>query len=99
MNATRQILPAGSTDITRRHFLAGAGAAVLTLAQPEWVRGAEANSRIDIGLIGCGGRGKWIADLFVKDGRYNVVAVADYFADRAAGAASCCCASRTRSIW
>jgi predicted dehydrogenase len=86
MNATRQILPAGSTDITRRHFLAGAGAAVLTLAQPEWVRGAEANSRIDIGLIGCGGRGKWIADLFVKDGRYNVVAVADYFADRAAGA-------------
>jgi hypothetical protein len=42
----------------------------------------KANSKIDIGLIGCGGRGKWIADLFAKHGSYNIVAAADYFEDR-----------------
>lgn len=54
-----------------------------TVLRPELVRGAEANTKIDIGLIGCGGRGKWIADLFNKNGGYNIVAVADYFADHA----------------
>ncbi len=76
---------AAHQDISRRHFLGGTGTAVLglTLLKPDLVWGAEANSKIDIGLIGCGGRGKWIADLFLKDGGYNLVAVADYFQDRA----------------
>ncbi|MBU6399571.1 MAG: Gfo/Idh/MocA family oxidoreductase [Verrucomicrobia bacterium] len=71
--------------MTRRRFLAGAGAAALSVAviKPELVFGAEANSKIDLGLIGCGGRGTWIADLFRKNGGYNVVAVADYFPERA----------------
>jgi myo-inositol 2-dehydrogenase/D-chiro-inositol 1-dehydrogenase len=78
----------GKTDtapITRRRFLAGTGASVVafTILKPELVGGAEANSKIDIGLIGCGGRGKWIADLFMKNGGYNLVAVADYFQDHA----------------
>jgi predicted dehydrogenase len=74
----------GSPDITRRKFLAGAGAAALgfTILKPELVRAAEANSKVNIGVIGCGGRGGWIADLFVKNGNYNVVALADYFQDR-----------------
>jgi myo-inositol 2-dehydrogenase / D-chiro-inositol 1-dehydrogenase len=69
---------------TRRQFIAGTSAAALgfTVLKPELVGGAEANSKIDIGLIGCGGRGKWIADLFLKNGNYNLVAVADYFQDR-----------------
>jgi predicted dehydrogenase len=33
-------------------------------------------------MIGCGVRGTWIADLFVKHGGYEVVAAADYFQDR-----------------
>lgn len=53
------------------------------MARPGWVRGAEANTRVDIGLIGCGGRGSWIAKLFADSGLYNVVACADYFGDRA----------------
>src|ERR1017187_9698401 len=78
----------GKTDtepITRRRFLAGTGASVVafTMLKPELVCGAEANAKIDIGLIGCGGRGKWIADLFMKNGGYNLVAVADYFQDHA----------------
>ena len=74
-----------TTPITRRRFLAGTGASVLafTVLKPGLVSGAEANSKIDIGLIGCGGRGKWIADLFMKNGGYNLVAVADYFQDHA----------------
>jgi len=70
--------------INRRQFVAGAGAAALsfTIIKPELVRGTEANSKIQIGLIGCGGRGTWIADLFRKHGGYNFVAAADYFQDR-----------------
>jgi predicted dehydrogenase len=70
---------------TRRHFIAGAGTAGLSFAilKPGSVWGAEANAKINLGLIGCGGRGKWIANLFQKDGGYNVVAVFDYFQDRA----------------
>jgi myo-inositol 2-dehydrogenase / D-chiro-inositol 1-dehydrogenase len=71
--------------MTRRHFLAGTGASLagFTLLSPELLPGAEANSKIDLGLIGCGSRGKWIAELFQKHGGYNIVAVADYFPNRA----------------
>jgi len=74
----------GSLDITRRRFLASAGAAAagITLLKPALVGAAEANSKIDIGVIGCGGRGAWIAELLAKNGHYNVVALADYFPDR-----------------
>ena len=71
--------------ITRRRFIAGTSASVLAFSviKPALLRGAEANSKINIGLIGCGDRGKWIADLFQKHGGYNFVAVADYFQDHA----------------
>jgi myo-inositol 2-dehydrogenase / D-chiro-inositol 1-dehydrogenase len=74
--------------LTRRQFLAGAGASALTLAvaQPAFVRGADDAAKINLGLIGCGGRGTWIADLFLKNGHYNLVAVADYFPDKAEAA-------------
>jgi hypothetical protein len=73
-----------SQGIKRRQFIAGTGAAALTFSilKPELVESAEANSKIDIGLIGCGGRGQWIADLFAKHGGYNLVAASDYFQDR-----------------
>jgi predicted dehydrogenase len=74
-----------SSTITRRRFIAGTSASVLTftILKPGLVGAAEGNSKIDIGLIGCGGRGKWIANLFQKHGGYNIVAVADYFQDHA----------------
>jgi myo-inositol 2-dehydrogenase / D-chiro-inositol 1-dehydrogenase len=72
-----------SPAITRRHFLAGTSASVLafTVLKPALVGGAEANSKINVGLIGCGNRGKWVAELFQKHSGYNVVAAADYFQD------------------
>lgn len=71
--------------MNRRTFLSStsAAAASVTLLAPTLVTGAEANSKLAIGLIGCGGRGQWIADLFAKSGGYHIAAVADYFADRA----------------
>jgi myo-inositol 2-dehydrogenase / D-chiro-inositol 1-dehydrogenase len=70
--------------LTRRHFVATAGAAMsFAVIRPELVRGSAANSKINLGLIGCGGRGTWIAKLFKQHGGYNLVATADYFQDRA----------------
>jgi predicted dehydrogenase len=70
--------------LNRREFLSRAGAAALslTILPPGLVRGAQANSKIRLGLIGCGGRGAWIAELFRKHGGYEVTAAADYFQDR-----------------
>jgi myo-inositol 2-dehydrogenase / D-chiro-inositol 1-dehydrogenase len=79
-------LNGGSRDITRRQFMRSGSAAALglTILKPELLGGAEANSKVDIGVIGCGGRGSWIADLLAKSGRFNVVAAMDYFQDRVA---------------
>ncbi|MCX6903824.1 MAG: Gfo/Idh/MocA family oxidoreductase [Verrucomicrobia bacterium] len=80
----KKLLAEGSRDVTRRQFIAGAGLTTLglTLLKPDLLRGAEANSKINIGLIGCGGRGQWIAKLFAQNGGFNVMAAADYFQDR-----------------
>jgi predicted dehydrogenase len=72
-----------SNPMPRRAFLAGtASATTLSVLNPSLVFGAEANSKIDLGLIGCGGRGNWIAKLFAESGLYRLVACADYFQDR-----------------
>jgi predicted dehydrogenase len=70
--------------LTRRRFLASAGASAVsvTLLNAKLVASTEANSKLELGLIGCGGRGTWIAGLFAKHGGYNVAAVADYFPDK-----------------
>jgi len=39
--------------------------------------------KVRIGLIGCGGRGTWISNLFAAHGGFTFAAVADYFAERA----------------
>lgn len=74
-----------SADLSRRQFLthAGVGVAALSTMSRAVAQGSAANSRIRLGLIGCGGRGKWILDLFAAHGGYEVVGVADYFAERA----------------
>jgi myo-inositol 2-dehydrogenase/D-chiro-inositol 1-dehydrogenase len=73
-----------NNTITRRDLLAGAGAALaFTVVSPQAARTYAANSKIKFGLLGCGGRGTWIADLFAKHGGYEMYAVYDYFQDRA----------------
>lgn len=73
------------SEIKRRDFIKGAGAAALTLGAISTVRGA--NEKIKIGIIGCGGRGHWIANLFKAHGGYEISAGADYFEDKLQGMA------------
>jgi myo-inositol 2-dehydrogenase / D-chiro-inositol 1-dehydrogenase len=71
-------------SIKRREFLAGASlAATWSVVGPAVALGSRANSVLRLGMIGCGGRGTWIADLFARTGQYQFVACADYFPDRA----------------
>ena len=81
-----------SEGIGRRTFLktaaaGAAGAAGLAVVRPQAVRGAAANEKIRLGLIGSGGRGRWIAKLFADDGGYQVAATHDYFIQKAGAAA------------
>ncbi|MGA2496727.1 MAG: Gfo/Idh/MocA family oxidoreductase [Tepidisphaeraceae bacterium] len=77
--------------LSRRHLLnAGVAAMATTVLAPQIVRGADANSRITLGMIGCGGRGHWISDFFRNHGGFQFVACADYFPDKAASFAKKC---------
>ena len=64
---------------------AGAAAASLTILKPALVRGQGANAKLKVGMIGCGGRGGFVANLFNQNGNYQVTALHDYFQDRVDG--------------
>ncbi len=72
-----------STELSRRGFLVGAATVGLAAVQPKLAAAAAKDSKLTLGLVGCGGRGNWIANLFMQHGGYEFVAVADYFAERA----------------
>ncbi len=80
---------ADSPSLNRRQFLAGTGTATLALSgiAPGVIMGA-APDKVRFGLIGCGGRGRWIGRLFQNHGGYTCAAVHDYFQDRADAAGS-----------
>ncbi len=61
----------------RREFLAGTAAAGMMVVGASVVRASRANSTLALGVIGCGGRGTWITNLFLKTGNYRCVACAD----------------------
>jgi predicted dehydrogenase len=75
---------AGERAVDRREFCARAGAAALsfTVLGRGTAHGSQAGSRIRLGVIGCGGRGAWVAALFQEHGGYEISAAADYFQDR-----------------
>jgi len=70
--------------LSRRRFLARAGtaAAALSAVRPGLAQAGAADDTLALGVIGCGGRGTWIANLFRQHGGYRVAAAADYFQDR-----------------
>ncbi|MEK7409333.1 MAG: Gfo/Idh/MocA family oxidoreductase, partial [Acidobacteriota bacterium] len=65
----------------RRQFLRGAGMGLLVL-KPETVFGTQANSAIEIGLIGCGSRGNMIGGLFRELTGARIAALHDVYPDR-----------------
>lgn len=86
MNLTRDSLSQVSRAFSRRDFVAVAGAAGLAAAvAPAFAQQQQVpagSKKIKLGVVGCGGRGKFVAELFQKHGGYEVVALADYFQDR-----------------
>jgi len=74
---------------SRRQFLGGtlAAAASAPLLEAAATFAAEnqgtltlfSGRKIKLGLVGCGGRGKWIGNLFKRSGAYQLHALADYF--------------------
>jgi predicted dehydrogenase len=76
------------SSVLRRHFLQGSGAAAgaFTILAPQLVRGSQANSKISVGLIGCGGRGTYDAGIVQADPRAHITALCDIFEDQREGA-------------
>ena len=67
----------------RRQFIAaGTAAAASIVLNARSVGAADANGKLELGIIGCGGRGQWIGKLFEQHGNAKVVALHDYFPDR-----------------
>ncbi len=74
-----------STRLSRRSFVgtgALSAAAGFTIVAPQAVRGTQANSKVNVGLIGAGGRGTYDAIAVHNDPRAQVTAVCDLFGDR-----------------
>jgi len=60
----------------RRDFLKSASAGLL-VTTPSVALTYQANSTVEVGIIGCGGRGNWIAPFFPEFAGARVVALAD----------------------
>ncbi len=72
---------------TRRDFIARTGLATSALVFPHVSSAATsgAQKKLRIGIVGCGGRALPVADMAMKDGRFEISAVADYFQEIADG--------------
>ena len=70
-----------NNTFTRRKFITNTAATAVsfTIIKPSLVRGTKANSRVTVGCIGLGGRGRLIAGMLNKHEGYRIVSVADYF--------------------
>lgn len=69
---------------TRRSFISqAAGIAAVSTIHARTALGSQANSRVKVGMIGCGQRGAAIAGLFRENGYCEVAGAADYFAEHA----------------
>lgn len=68
-------------ETIRRDFLKTATTGGLLVLKPTTVFGSQANSTIEVGIIGCGGRGNWIGPFFPEFAGAKVVALADVIKD------------------
>jgi len=69
------------TKLTRRQALAGA-AANLMILKPGIAFGSQANSAVSFGIIGTGGRGRYVGGHMARDPRARLTAICDIFPDR-----------------
>ena len=69
-----------STNPGRRRVIQAATG--ILLLKPQTVFAYQANSIVEVGLIGCGGRGNWLAPFFPEHAGARLVAVADVMRER-----------------
>ncbi len=67
---------APTDGVERRNFVKSVAGGMLIL-RPGTAFGSQANSTVEIGLVGCGGRGNWISPFFSEYAGARLVAVAD----------------------
>lgn len=85
MNDTSLCGGGEGAGVSRRAVLAGTAGATIAamgsavLAQTATRPAQPPARKIKVGLIGCGGRGVWLAKLFKEHGGYEMHAVCDYF--------------------
>lgn len=65
--------------MTRRAALAGGA---LLLSKSRTAFGFQANSQVALGIIGTGGRGRYVGTIFAKDPRVRVAALCDIYHDQ-----------------
>ena len=70
-------MPHAPTDGAERRNFVKAVAGGMLILRPATAFGSQANSTVEIGLVGCGGRGNWIAPFFSEYAGARLVAVAD----------------------
>ncbi len=68
-------------EMSRRKMLAGAAAGPLVV-KPATAFGAQANSAVAFGIIGTGGRGRYVGGLMAKDPNARIGAICDKYPDR-----------------
>lgn len=67
--------------LNRRQALTGAAAGLLVV-KPETAFGSQANSAVSFGIIGTGGRGRYVGTHMANDGRTRLTAICDLYPDR-----------------
>lgn len=79
MNSTQP-----TSSVSRRGFLgtSSAAAGAFMIANSKTAFGSDHNSALQLGVIGCGGRGNNDATVFIRNTNTQVVALADPFQDR-----------------
>jgi len=75
----RESTHSSSQPSRRDLFIAGAASAAALSVGTSVFAAENGGRKIKLGVVGCGGRGAWIAGLFNRHGGYEMHAVADYF--------------------
>ncbi|MCJ7716469.1 MAG: hypothetical protein MUO54_08115, partial [Anaerolineales bacterium] len=71
------------THVNRRNFIKSTAAiSAVTIVSPSIAFGSKANSAINLGIIGCGGRGTGVISSMSDNSNVNIVAMADIFSDK-----------------
>lgn len=68
-------------EVSRRRALAGAAGGLL-LVKPATAFGSQANSAVPFGIIGTGGRGRYVGTFMAKNPNARLAAICDKYPDR-----------------